>query len=61
MIRTQERPDIGPGEAAEAVRAHYGLEGRLSPLPGERDRNFLLEGPDGRRWVVKVTSPEEPD
>ncbi|HSG09855.1 MAG TPA: aminotransferase class III-fold pyridoxal phosphate-dependent enzyme [Longimicrobiales bacterium] len=61
MIRTQQRPEIGPEEAAEAVREHFGLEGRWAPLPGERDRNFLLEGQDGHRWVVKVTSPEEPD
>ncbi|HSG49537.1 MAG TPA: phosphotransferase, partial [Longimicrobiales bacterium] len=61
MIRTQERPDIGPDDAAAAVREQYGLTGRWTPLPGERDRNFLLQEEDGRRWVVKVTSPEEPD
>lgn len=61
MIRTQERPEIGPEQAAAAVREHYGLDGRCTPLPGERDRNFLLEGTDGRRWVVKVTSPDEAD
>lgn len=61
MIRTQERPEIGPDEAAEAVRVHFGLEGRWTTLPGERDRNFFLEGDDGRKWVVKVASPEEPD
>jgi len=61
MIRTQDRPDITPAEAAALVRERWGLEGPLEPLPGERDRNFLLSATDGRAYVVKVTSPEEPD
>ncbi len=61
MIRTQERPDITSAEAAEIVRQAFGLEGALTPLPGERDRNFLLETSGSRRYVVKVTSREEPD
>lgn len=61
MIRTQERPEITPEDAAALVREHWGLEGRLEALPGERDRNFLLEAERGRRYVVKVTSPEEPE
>ena len=61
MIRTQERPEITPEEAAALVAERFGLTGTLVPLPGERDRNFLLTTPDGTRRVVKVTSPEEPD
>jgi len=61
MIRTQERPDIGPDEAGAIAREAFGLQGRLTPLAGERDRNFLLETESGERYVVKVTSPDEPD
>ena len=60
MIRTQERPEIRPEEAAPIVRRHFGLEGSWRDLPGERDRNFLLDTGRGR-FVVKVTSPQEPD
>ncbi len=61
MIRTQRRPDIDQTTVATAVAEGFGLRGVLSPLPGERDRNFLFRDDDGRSWVVKVTSPEEPD
>lgn len=60
MIRIQNRPRIDAEGALAAVREHYGLDGTLVPLPGERDRNFLLDAPDGARYVVKVSSPEEP-
>jgi 4-aminobutyrate aminotransferase-like enzyme/Ser/Thr protein kinase RdoA (MazF antagonist) len=61
MIRIQERPDIGPEEAGAIARDAFGLQGTLTPLAGERDRNFLLETDAGERYVVKVTSPQEPD
>ena len=60
MIRIQNRPDLDAAEALAAVNEHYGLGGTLSPLPGERDCNFLLTDSDGSRYVVKVSSPEEP-
>ena len=61
MIRTLERPEIGPEEAGAIARERFGLAGDLTPLPGERDRNFLLESDGGERFVIKVTSPDEPD
>ncbi len=61
MIRIQERPDIGPEEARAIARDAFGLQGALTPLAGERDRNFLLETDADERYVVKVTSPQEPD
>ncbi|HSM61808.1 MAG TPA: aminotransferase class III-fold pyridoxal phosphate-dependent enzyme, partial [Longimicrobiales bacterium] len=61
MIRTQQRPLITEDEAARMVRQRWGLEGAIRPLPGERDRNFLLETGQGAPYVVKVTSPEEPE
>jgi len=60
MIRIQNRPEIDEAAALRAVREHYGLDGVLTPLPGERDRNFLLETEAGVRYVVKVSSPDEP-
>jgi Ser/Thr protein kinase RdoA (MazF antagonist) len=41
-------------QAAEAVRATFGLSGELERLPGEADHNFSLRAADGRRYVVKV-------
>ena len=60
MIRIQNRPELNESEALVAARLHYGIDGTLTPLPGERDQNYLLEARDGRRLVFKVSSPEEP-
>jgi 4-aminobutyrate aminotransferase-like enzyme/Ser/Thr protein kinase RdoA (MazF antagonist) len=61
MIRIHSRPELGPDEALDAVREHYGMDGTLTSLPGERDRNFLLTTGGGERYVVKAASPDEPD
>ncbi|HET9654562.1 MAG TPA: aminotransferase class III-fold pyridoxal phosphate-dependent enzyme [Kineosporiaceae bacterium] len=36
----------------------FGIDGRVSPLPGERSRNVLVDGPGGR-FVLKVHRPAE--
>ncbi len=51
----ERTPRIGPADAALALRRLWGLEGEISTLPGERDRNFVLARPDGARWVLKVS------
>ncbi|MEV0143356.1 MULTISPECIES: aminotransferase class III-fold pyridoxal phosphate-dependent enzyme [unclassified Nonomuraea] len=43
--------------AAGVAREHFALEGRLEPLPGEKDRNFRLTAPDGDRYVLKIHAP----
>ncbi|MDH5759810.1 MAG: aminotransferase class III-fold pyridoxal phosphate-dependent enzyme [Gemmatimonadota bacterium] len=57
----QSRPVATAEEAARIAEEHFGLEGTASPLPGERDLNFLLTDREGARFVVKMTSPEESD
>jgi 4-aminobutyrate aminotransferase-like enzyme/Ser/Thr protein kinase RdoA (MazF antagonist) len=61
MIKIQSRPELGPDDALAVVHEHFGLDGTLTSLPGERDRNFLLQTSEGQRYVVKATSPDEPD
>lgn len=61
MIKIQSRPEIDTPDVLEGIRAHYGLDGSLSPLPSDRDRNFLLTTDDDERYVVKVSSPDESD
>jgi len=53
---TPSAPVTAP-EAAEAIRACYGLTGELAGLPGEADDNFLLRPDDGQRYVVKLAHP----
>ena len=60
MIKIQSRPEVDAQDVLVAVRENYELDGTLSPLPGDRDRNFLLTAGDAR-YVVKVASPDESD
>lgn len=47
--------------ASEIVHRLYGLTGRLEPLSGERDANFLLtHGPGEARSMFKLSHPDEP-
>ena len=61
MINILRRPSLGPDAVLAALREHYGIEGTLSPLPGERDLNFLFTGTNGERRVAKVSTPDETD
>lgn len=61
MIKILSRPELDADDALDTVRDRYGLDGTLTPLPGERDLNFRLDTPDGRRFVVKASSPDEVD
>lgn len=58
-VMETQAPELAPAAIAGAVREHYGLEGRLDPLLGERDQNFRLQCDDGRRFVVKIANPAE--
>ena len=49
---TPSEPVAAP-EAAEAIRACFGLSGELTRLPGEADDNFLLDPGGHQRCVVK--------
>ncbi len=41
-------------EVAHCAREVYGLEGRVSALGGERDRNFRVQSEHDEDWVLKV-------
>ena len=44
--------------AARLVQELYGIEGSLSPLPGEIDLNFRVKVPSEKGYIFKVTSPQ---
>jgi 4-aminobutyrate aminotransferase-like enzyme/Ser/Thr protein kinase RdoA (MazF antagonist) len=52
-------PRFTDEEALGLVKEFYGFDGTMSPLPSERDQNFLLERPDGRRFVLKIANARE--
>ncbi len=52
----QYRPDLSVELAHIRLSEHYRLKGRLSLLPSDRDRNFLLRCENGARMVLKFTN-----
>ena len=53
VARLTPSPPVTAPDAAEAIRACFGLSGELTRLPGEADDNFLLQAGDDQRYVVK--------
>jgi 4-aminobutyrate aminotransferase-like enzyme/Ser/Thr protein kinase RdoA (MazF antagonist) len=54
------RPELTEGAALQLAASLYGVtDANLRPLPSERDQNFLLQAPDGRRYVLKVANGAE--
>ena len=51
-------PDVETEEAAELVQTHFGLDGELHALDGERDLNFRVDGEDGS-FVFKIANAED--
>ena len=50
---------ISVEQAAEVLSRHYGMNGRVTPLSGERDRNFLVSTDTGERFILKIAGPSE--
>ena len=55
-----EPPQVTTQEVADVASLHFGLEGQLHPLGGERDRNYLLRTPDAD-YTIKIANPVESD
>lgn len=56
---TTDVPPIDARLAGQLLRECYGLEGQVTPLPGERDRNFCLACADGRQMMARFINPAE--
>jgi 4-aminobutyrate aminotransferase-like enzyme/Ser/Thr protein kinase RdoA (MazF antagonist)/murein DD-endopeptidase MepM/ murein hydrolase activator NlpD len=54
-----DAPRFDAAGAVRLARELFGLDARATPLPSERDQNFLLEGADGTRSVLKVANAGE--
>lgn len=64
MSLLQQAPRFDLTAAEELARSLYGVEATASPLPSERDQNFLLQtaGPAAARFVLKIANAsEDPD
>ena len=58
-IRNDPTPRLSPGDAEAVVRREFGLAGRASPLPSERDQNFRVLTDAGESFVLKIAHADE--
>ncbi|UST55970.1 phosphotransferase (plasmid) [Comamonadaceae bacterium OTU4NAUVB1] len=59
-VLTAAPAPVASAWAADLARRRYGLRGRVEPLAGERDANFLLvDAASGARRVLKLSHPDE--
>ena len=54
----EPRPAVDVATASALLADCYELEGTLTPLHGERDRNFRVDAPSGR-YLLKVHNPAD--
>ncbi len=54
-------PELTTDAAEAAAQRLFGVTGRATPLPSERDQNFRIDAEDGTRFVLKVANRAEPD
>src|SRR5450759_1710732 len=54
-----DAPSLDADLAAKVARDHFGVSGIATPLPSERDQNFLVETPGGERIVLKIANASE--
>lgn len=55
------RVDLSPEQVADLLHRHYALAGQVTPIPGERDSNFLISQDGAPTFVLKAAWPDEPD
>ena len=49
-------PRFTAAEALAVAKSEYGIGGRISSLPSERDQNFLIDDPQRGKVVVKIAN-----
>jgi 4-aminobutyrate aminotransferase-like enzyme/Ser/Thr protein kinase RdoA (MazF antagonist) len=59
MSTVASAPRLAPAAAQALAAEFFGLAGEVEALPSERDLNFLLTTPEGRKFVLKVANPAE--
>jgi Ser/Thr protein kinase RdoA (MazF antagonist) len=55
-IALESIPRFRAEEALAVARSSYGIAGPASPLPSERDQNFLLRDPRRGKFVLKIAN-----
>ena len=59
MHLLEQAPRFDMGAAASLAEELYGIRGSATPLPSERDQNFLLASESGEKFVLKIANALE--
>ena len=55
-------PEVNLKEFWEGVlKSHWGIDAKLSSLPGEFDQNFLAQEQNGSKYIFKIMRTDCPD
>src|SRR6516164_8518410 len=52
-------PAFSDEAARQVLLDEFGLAGSLTALAGERDQNFRVDAPEGRRFLFKISNPAD--
>jgi 4-aminobutyrate aminotransferase-like enzyme/Ser/Thr protein kinase RdoA (MazF antagonist) len=59
MTHLMHTPCFTPADAVSLAEGCYGVAATATPLPSERDQNFLLVTAEGERLVLKLANAQE--
>lgn len=54
-------PALGLAKLQELLARCYGMRAEVKPLASERDQNCAVRCADGKRYVLKIANPSEPE
>jgi Ser/Thr protein kinase RdoA (MazF antagonist) len=55
-IPLESIPRFDAADASNVARREFGIVGKISTLPSERDQNFLIADADGGKFVLKIAN-----
>jgi Ser/Thr protein kinase RdoA (MazF antagonist) len=58
-LNPDSTPRFTAPEAVNIAQQFFGVAANATPLPSERDQNFLLDGAGGGRYVLKIAKSDE--
>ncbi|WP_437608340.1 phosphotransferase [Erwinia sp. V71] len=58
-VLTTDVPAVDAVQAQLILQQQYGLRGEVTPLQGERDRNFCLTSDNGRQYMARFINAAE--
>jgi hydroxylysine kinase len=59
-VLSEGSPELDADWVRSLALSHYGIEGEMRPLTGERDRNYRFDSArTGERFMLKISHPSE--